>query len=110
MGQYTREELQKFREDIDRYYSQRKLFLGLGWACMGSGLLLMVISIAVAISGANTVIFAYLSSMLLGGGIVLFILRRARYNQRIKNRKRILQQAKEEHEIDQIFEKNNDDK
>ncbi|MBO4286530.1 MAG: phage holin family protein [Bacilli bacterium] len=106
MGQYTREELQKFREDIAYYYERRKMFAGLGWASMGLGILFFVIAIVVAINGNAPVASAliYFGAFGVSGAIVLWILRSALYNQRIKNRRVILEQAKEEHEIDQMFD------
>ena len=104
MGQYTKEELQKFREDIEYYYQKRKMFAGLGWASMGIGITFLIIAIVVAINGGYSGVFSYLASFSISGAVVLWILRSALYNQRIKNRRIILQQAKEEHEIDQMFD------
>ena len=50
-------------------------------------------------------LISYLISFMIVGGIVLFVLRKAMFNRRIKNRKQILKEAKEEHEIESMFEK-----
>lgn len=104
MGQYTKEELQKFREDIDHYYQMRKMFAGLGWACMGTAIILFFVAVGLGVRGIDYSGLVYLISFLIPGAIVLWILRSALYNARINNRKRILQQEKEEHEINQMFE------
>ena len=105
MSNYTREELQKFREEIDYYYRKRKLFLGLGWAAIGVGLLFFIIGIVVISGGGDSSPFTFIIALSITAGLVLFVLRGALFNRRIKTRKLILKQAKEEHAINQMFEK-----
>lgn len=109
MAKYTREELQQFREEIVTFKSRKKLFRGLGWACIGLSILLAIIFAVNGVESAEENPLLYFSSFLFATGILLFILKGAIYNQRIKNRRRIIQEAKEEHAIDEMFDKENRD-
>ena len=105
MPKYSKEELQQYREEILLFNKRKKLFRRLGWLSIGLSIILAIIF---AINGVHSIEdnpLLYLSTILFTTGIVLFILKGAIYNQRIKNRRRIIQEAKEEHEIDKLFEK-----
>ena len=106
MPSYTKEQLLQFQREINHYYKMRKLFLGLGWALIGSAILIVFpIAVAIGINDGDYMLISYLISFMIVGGIVLFVLRKAMFNRRIKNRKQILKEAKEEHEIESMFEK-----
>ena len=106
MPSYTKEQLLQFQREINHFYKMRKLFLGLGWALIGTAILIVFpIAVAIGINDGDYVLISYLISFMIVGGIVLFVLRKAMFNRRIKNRKQILKEAKEEHEIESMFEK-----
>ena len=106
MPTYTKEQLLQFQREINHYYKMRKLFLGLGWALIGSAILFGIpLGIAIGANGGDYMVISYLISFMIVGGIVLFVLRKAMFNRRINNRKQILKEAKEEHEIESMFEK-----
>ena len=106
MPSYTKEQLLQFQREINHYYKMRKLFLGLGWALIGTAILIVFpIAVTIGINDGDYMLISYLISFMIVGGIVLFVLRKAMFNRRIKNRKQILKEAKEEHEIESMFEK-----
>ncbi len=106
MPSYTKEQLLQFQREINQFYKMRKLFLGLGWALIGLSIILFIVAIAVGVQDQSMIMpLSYLVSLSLIGGIVLFILRKALFDRRIKNRKQIIKEAKEEHEIESMFEK-----
>jgi len=106
MPKYTKEQLLQFQREINHYYKMRKLFLGLGWALIGSAILIGIpVGVAMGLNGIDYTIFTYVLSFMIVGGIVLFVLRKALFNRRIQNRKQIIKEAKEEHEIESMFEK-----
>lgn len=105
MAKYTKKQLLKYKEEIKHYYKMRKLFLGLGWACIGSAFVLfMPIAIYLGVNEIKYDLVIYLSTFSIVAGIVLLILRGPLYNQRIKNRKLAIKEAKEEQEINQMFD------
>ena len=104
MSKYTKEELLKFQEEINHFYRMRKLFLGLGFAAIGTGLTLGLILAAATYNRSGDVSAgSYVLALGISAGIVLFILRGALYNRRIKNRKVAIQEAKKEYEIKNMF-------
>ncbi len=106
MPKYTKEQLLQFQREINHYYKTRKLFLGLGWALIGSAILIGIpVGVAIGLNGGSYMAISYIISFMIVGGIVLFVLRKALFNKRIQNRKQIIKEAKEEHEIESMFEK-----
>lgn len=106
MPDYTKEQLLQFQKEINHYYKMRKLFLGLGWMLIGLSFVLFIVAIVVGIQNPSTIYpFSYIISFMFIGAIILFILRKALFDRRIKNRKQIIKEAKEQHEIEKLFEK-----
>lgn len=104
MSKYTQEELLKYQEEINHFYRLRKLFLGLGFAAIGTGIVIGIpLAVAISNNGGNMYIASYFISLSIVAGIILFILRGALFNRRIKNRKIIIAEAKKEYEIRRMF-------
>lgn len=75
------EEIKKIKDELEKFYSKRRMFLILG-------LVLIFVGIGVALIALTEIeIFITLGSMIISGGIVMFILRSALFNTRIRNRK-----------------------
>ena len=102
----SKEELLKYQEEIKHFYKMRKLFLGIGWACIGAGL---IIGIPIAI-GVNMELGVYFCSFSIVAGIIFFVLRGALFNRRIKSRKLLIKQAKEEFAIESMYQEDGQNK
>ena len=104
----TFDDVQKYREEIKYFYHMRKVFLGIGWGCIGIGITLGI-SLAAASKGNDTLMqFAiYLASFSIVAGLVCFVLRGALYNRRIKNRKMLIRQATQYQQERDLFGRDN---
>ena len=92
----TSEDIVRYEAEIARFYKLRKMFMGIGWGCIGLGVLLFPIAVVLGVNGSESGAYAmiYLISFAISGGIVCFILRGALFNRRIKTRKDLIQKAK----------------
>ena len=92
----TSEDIARYEAEIVRFYRLRKMFLGIGWGCIGLGVLLFPIAVVLGVNGSESGAYAmtYLISFAVSGGIVCFILRGALFNRRIKTRKDLIEKAK----------------
>ena len=86
---YTVDDIETINNEIKHYYSKRKLFLGLAFACFGLAIVFVIIGV---FSGIQA--FVTLTALAFCGMIVLFVLRGALFNRRIKARKLLLKEAK----------------
>lgn len=75
-------EIEKLNEELEHYYQKRKLFLFLGFMLI---VLAIAVTIPLAIAGLTSLVT--IPALLISSGIVLFILRGALFNTRIRNRK-----------------------
>ena len=101
----SKEEIIKYQKEIDRMYSERKVFLALGLICLLSFIPLLIAGVA-----TKDGIFVGLAFSTLPLGILFFILRSALYNTRIRNRKRLIQETKNELELDKLYSQRESDK
>ena len=110
MPRYSREELQQFREEIFIFSKRKKTLRGIGWLCIISSIICLIIfwSLSNEPSISDMNIALYSSIFLFCAGIIIFITKSALYNPRIKIRRQIIRQAKEEYEIDRMFENENE--
>ena len=85
----TEYDIQVMKDEIQKYYQMRKLFLILAFVLLGGGLLFIIIGI---VSGDPTLAYAYgyIGGILLTGMIAMFVLRSAVFNTKINNRNRAI--------------------
>ena len=104
MANYTKEDLLKYQQEINHFKKVRKFFLILGWALIGAGILIGIpLAIIVVANGGKPYIVSYVVATFIVAGIVLFVLRAALFNRRIGNRKNILEEAKEQSELEELY-------
>ena len=101
----TLEDIERFEQEIARFYKLRKLFLGIGWGCIGLGLLLIPAAVVIGMNGSEigSQAMIYLISFALAGGIICFILRGALFNRRIRTRKLLIAEARKYQQDKQLF-------
>lgn len=89
--EYSKEDLARFQEEINHFYRLRRLFLIIALSCLGGALVIgLPITIAMAANNADAAIGVYIISLFISAAIVLFIIRSALFNRRIRNRKIII--------------------
>ena len=103
MPNYTKEDLLKYQQEINHFKKVRKLFLILGWVLMGLGIIGIPIAVIIVANGGKPYIVSYVVATFIVAGIVLFVLRAALFNRRIGNRKNILEEAKEQSELEELY-------
>ena len=103
MPNYTKEDLLKYQQDLNHFNKVRKLFLILGWVLMGLGIIGIPIAVIIVANGGKPYIVSYVVATFIVAGIVLFVLRAALFNRRIGNRKNILEEAKEQSELEELY-------
>ena len=101
----TLRDVERMQDEIAQFYKRRKVFMGLGWIFVAASITYFLIGIATNGDKENVAFVAHCSS-LFAAGIVMFILRSALYNKRIRNRKVLIEQAKQYQETVKIFENN----
>jgi cellobiose-specific phosphotransferase system component IIC len=101
----TLEDIDRLQEEIDQFYHYRHLMIGIGWACMGLTILFAILASVSGTQGeASFLMFAWLAGFSFVAAIVLWILKSALYNQRIRNRKILIKRAKEYQKDRKLFE------
>lgn len=112
MPKISKEELLQYQEDIKRYYKYRRVLLLFGLLCLfGPSVVLLNVVIIIVAMGETThpsPLIVTLFTIITISGIVLLILRSALFNQKIKNRKRIIDEAKEEYAIEKMYKETKD--
>lgn len=101
----TKEEMIKLQNEINSMYGERKVFAIIASLLLASFLPLLILAII-----TQNGVFTALASLSLFFGIVLFILRSALYNTRIRNRKRLIQETKNQLELDKLYSQRESDK
>jgi len=99
---FTPEDIYDLESQILNLYSKRKMFIGIGWGSLGTGITLLFICMFVNIAKGDVNLIGFLFGLgltLFVGGIVFFILKSALFNTRINNRKLLVQKAKMYQEI-----------
>ena len=89
------QDIRELKKEINDFYYQRNVFLGIGWGLMG---LALASFIACFFVNSNEVARNFMSTvcaLAIVGGIACFILRSALYNHKISSRKRLLAKAYE---------------
>ena len=107
MPKVSKEELLQYNEELNKYYKYRRIFLAFGLVLL-LGPIASIIPVTFYLVGIKntgnlTTTISIIFTISIVSGIVLLILRSALFNQRIRNRKRIIMQAKEEYNIERMY-------
>ena len=94
----TTEDIEELEEEIAEFYRYRRIFLGVGWGLIGTAFIMLIYLLMYSNNFHNEgtmYLLEYFAFFMIAGGIVMFILRSAMFNSRIKNRKRLIKDAKD---------------
>ena len=102
----TLRDIERMQNEIAQYYRGRKIFMILGWLCIAISITIVIIAGLTATEDNPKTSAVVISSIIFAAGIVMFILRSALYNKRIRNRKNLISQAKQYQETVRLFNNN----
>lgn len=89
-----KEKIRQYESDLEYFKTKRKQLLILALVLLGLGIILAVILGFAVGNSAYSSIAVTIPSLIISGAIVIFVLRSALYNRRIRNRKEAIRLEK----------------